>query len=508
MSWRSLVLSLQLAYTIPLRLAAQCPDGSAPPCLQAPARARPPQTRLAVLHFENLSPDTADAYLTEGLAVELTARLGQINRLQIMSRDAVRRARVAETDPMAMGRVLGVTYLVGGSVRRSGGTLRVTVELINAATGVRMWGEQYDRAPTDLLSIEEDIARRVAVAVAGRLLPGESAMLARAPTSNRIAYDHYLRGLVHFSRRVQDPAAVTRSLREFEAAVAADTTFAQAYARIGMAYSQVLGNPSLAGNLSRDTALARAAAATDRALSLDSSIADAWLARGRLSSQRDSQPSAAASAYRRALTLEPNNAEAFNYYGFSILRNLGAIEESRAALTHAVALEPNHPTYLNNLAVATFAARRFDEAQLWWDSALAVAPNAGALNAGRTLAFLALRDTGRALQDARRAESLQPAWPWPKAVIALIALMRGDSGQARAAADQLAAEAAAPDADRGFAVAAVYTALGDQLRALDYLEAVRPQQGYALPLVLSYVFLDPLRSSPRFQRLVEASVAR
>ena len=508
MRWRPFVLSLQLTCSFTVRLVAQCPDGSAPPCGTAPARARAPQTRVAVVHFENLSADTADAYLAEGLAVELTARLGQIHRLQIMSRDAVRRARVAETDPMAIGQVLGVKYLVGGSVRRSGGTLRVTVELINAATGVRMWGEQYDRAPTDLLLIEEDIARRVSVAVAGRLLPGERAALARARTSNRIAYDHYLRGLVHFSRRVQDPAAVTRSLREFEAAVAADSTFAQAYARMAMVYAQFLGNPALAGNVSRDTALSRAAAATERALSLDSSIADAWLARGRLLAQRDSQPSAALGAYRRALTLDPNNAEAFNYYGFSILANFGAVDESRTALTHAVSLEPNHPTYLHNLAIATFAARRFDDARRWWDSALAVAPNAGALNAGRTMAFLALGDTGRALQDARRAESLLPTWPWPRAVIALIALMHGDSGQARAAADQLAAEAAAPDADRGFAVAAVYTALGDQHRALDYLEAVRPQQGHALPLILSYVFLDPLRSSPRFMRLVEGSVAR
>jgi serine/threonine-protein kinase len=462
-----------------------------------------------VLPFDNLSPDSADAYLADGLTEELTARLGQIHRLQVMSRNALRRFHRASSDPVTVGRSLGIAYIVSGSVRRSADRLRVTVELMLATTGVRVWGELYDRGTTDLLVIEEDIARRVAGAVAGRLLPRERAALAAAPTNSRIAYDHYLRGLVHFSRRAEDPRAVIRSLQEFEAAVVIDTSFAQAYARIGIAYCQLaIPNAVVARNVTRDTALARASAAADRALLLDSAIADAWLARGRVLTERDSQPGRSVDAYRRGVALDPNNAEALNFQGLAVLFHFAAIDESRAALARAVALDPNHPTYLNNLAVATFAARRFDEARRWWDSALAVAPNAGPFYAGRAMARLALGDTSGALQDARTSERLVPEWPWPKAVIALGNVDHGDSAQALVIAERLGAADSAPDAVRGLSVAAIFTALGDHEHALDYLERVRPRQGYTLPLVLTYVFLDPLRSNTRFQRLVAESQPR
>jgi tetratricopeptide (TPR) repeat protein len=288
-----------------------------------------------------------------------------------------------------------------------------------------------------------------------------------------------------------------------------DSMYARAYARIGIAYSQLaLRNPQLRSDVSRDTALARAAAAASRALSLDSSLGDAWLAQGRVLAQRDSQPARALDAYRKAVAIDPNNAEAHNFYGFGILVHSGAIEHARSSIATAVVIDPSHPTYLNNLAVANFAARRFAEARQVWDSAVAVAPNTAQLHTGRAMASLALGDTGRAARDTRIAASLQPESRFAKAWIALLDIGRGDSAPAREIAARLAAAQEVPDANLGLMVAAILTALGDRDRALDYLEKVRPQQGYFLPLVLNYVFLDSLRSSPRFQSLVDASRVR
>ena len=150
-------------------LTAQCPDGSPPPCrLTSHASTAPAPNSVAVLYFDNLSADTADAYLAEGLTEELIARLGQLPRLAVKSRAAVQRFRQSGADPLAAARALRVARLVTGSVRRGGNRLRVTVELVRASDGEHVWGDLYDRRDADLLAVEEDITRAVAAAIGGR----------------------------------------------------------------------------------------------------------------------------------------------------------------------------------------------------------------------------------------------------------------------------------------------------------------------------------------------------
>src|SRR5439155_25537792 len=150
-------------------LSAKGPDGSTPPCHGATRPAAPASNSVAVLYFDNLSRDTADAYLADGLTEDIIVRLGQIERLAVKSRNAVKRFRErAAEDPAVLGRSLGVAYLVSGSVRRAGARLRVTVQLVRAADGLQVWGDVFDRSSGELLSIGEENARAVAAAVAGR----------------------------------------------------------------------------------------------------------------------------------------------------------------------------------------------------------------------------------------------------------------------------------------------------------------------------------------------------
>ena len=133
---------------------------------------QPPPNSIAVLYVESLSPDSADASFGEGLTEELIAQLGQNGRLAVKSRSAVRPYRDTPANgPASVGRALGVAYLITGSVRREGDWLRVHVELVRASSGDRVWGEQYDRRRSDLLAVQEEIARAVAGAVGDRLLP-------------------------------------------------------------------------------------------------------------------------------------------------------------------------------------------------------------------------------------------------------------------------------------------------------------------------------------------------
>src|SRR5437667_1301535 len=208
-------------------LTAQCPDGSPPPCrLTSHASTAPAPNSVAVLYFDNLSADTADAYLAEGLTEELIARLGQLPRLAEKSRAAVQRFRQSGADPLAAARALRVARLVTGSVRRGGNRLRVTVELVRASDGEHVWGDLYDRRDAYLLAVEEDITRAVAAAIGGRLQPAERATLAVGPTASPEAYDHFLRGN-HFLL-ARTGGSIARAIEQYEAATRVDPRFADA----------------------------------------------------------------------------------------------------------------------------------------------------------------------------------------------------------------------------------------------------------------------------------------
>src|SRR5438128_12333951 len=301
-------------------LTAQCPDGSPPPCrLTSHASTAPAPNSVAVLYFDNLSADTADAYLAEGLTEELIARLGQLPRLAVKSRAAVQRFRQSGADPLAAARALGVARLVTGSVRRGGNRLRVTVELVRASDGEPVWGDLYDRTDADLLAVEEDIARAVASAIGGRLLPAERATLAVRPTASPEAYDHFLRGN-HFLL-ARTGGSVARAIEQYEAATRLDPQFADAFARMAFGYGLFLEWSWPSPITPRDSLLARAVGAADRALALRPASSDACVARGQLLSVPDlsyrSPPhqDAVLQAFERAIALDPRSAEARHQYG-------------------------------------------------------------------------------------------------------------------------------------------------------------------------------------------------
>src|SRR2546422_989343 len=161
--------------TIAIGVAAAVLGIAAVGLLRSRARAG---NSVAVLCFHNLSRDTADAYLADGLTEEITARLGHLARLDVKSRIASSRyCAKAGYEPTAIGRALGVANLVNGSVRRDGPRLRVTVELVRSRNGDRLWGGEFDRANADLLDIEQDIATAVGSEIAGHLDPTEQASL-------------------------------------------------------------------------------------------------------------------------------------------------------------------------------------------------------------------------------------------------------------------------------------------------------------------------------------------
>lgn len=483
-----------------LLAGAACPDGSPLPCRGLPG---PAPTSVAVLYFDDLSRDTADAYLADGLTDEIISRLGQLERLVVKSRTAVRRYRGVSAEPAALGRVLGVAYFVNGAVRRSRNRVRVTVELLRASSGDRLWGERYDRTDADLLAIEEEIAAAVATGISGRLLPAERVSLAERPTRDPPAYDHFLRGNFFLAQRTQQ--AVVRAINEYDAAARRDPDFTQASARIAYAYALFPFWGWRYGGLPHDSLLARGFALSERAVRRDSTLADAWMAQGLvLAFQGPRTIEAGLKAFQRAIALDEQNAEAIHQYG-AVMEWLGDDSTAANLYQRALALEPERPVTLANLGDLYFRRRRYREAVRWMDSALIMQPGFTGGLERRSLFRLYAGDTAGARLDAETALRIGAgATGAAEAALAMVEAREGDTAGAQARVARLMNElpgsgSLTASVELRFLTRALVVAGHPEL-ALEVLDRVHPRGGHFWLDLQSPVF-DAIRGDPRFRRL-------
>ena len=489
-------------------LHAQCPDGSPPPCRAAVARTLAPNS-VAVLYFDNLSRDSADAYLADGMTEEIIVQLGRVGRLLVKSQAAVRRYR-GEPDPLAVGRTLRVMHLVSGSLRRAGSRLRVNVELTRVQSGDRVWGELYDRDAADLLAIQQDIAQTVATAITGRLLPAERRSLVARPTASPEAYDRFLHGNYFLAQRTV--RSFGRAIEEYEAAVRLDPRFTAALARIAYAHALSMYWGWDVRGVPPESVLARGLAAADRALRLDSMSSDVWMARGYLlTSLHVRTYEGVDAAFARAIALDSANAEAYHQYA-GILTELGRDSSAAVACHHALQLEPDRPITLVELADLSYLTRRFAEARRWLDSALAVDPSFQFAYAFRAAARLHLGDTAGARGDAETAARLSAGLSIPaEALLVLTAVRAGDTTAALTRLDRLlnvnVAERPNRPSQPAYWLSAALVGVGKTERAFEILNRLQPR-GVRLWYYLRYPEFDSVRSDPRFQRLVEESRPR
>ncbi|HEY2804576.1 MAG TPA: hypothetical protein VGI92_01835 [Gemmatimonadales bacterium] len=359
-------------FLIPLltaaRLAAQCPDGSPPPCNRARPRPAAPVLSVAILDFQNLSHDTSDAYLADGVAEEVAERLVRVQRLTVVSRTAVERLPNASTMPTSdLGRALNVSFLVTGSVRRAGGRVRVGVALLRAATGVQGWADQYDRDQGDLLEMQDEIASSVASEITGRLLPAESHALERRPAPNPGAYDAYLKGLAVL--KVHPVAGHSEALPWFARAVSLDSSFADAWGMIGLCDALIhdLTAPAT------DTVIIQGRAAADRAITLAPEGSIGHVALGFVLYRAGYDYAGAEREFRLAIAHDPNSRDAYSGLA-TIYKRQGRWEESIAARMRAITLDPLDPAQPGEMAVVMQYRHRWAETQAWMERVELLAP--------------------------------------------------------------------------------------------------------------------------------------
>jgi serine/threonine protein kinase/cytochrome c-type biogenesis protein CcmH/NrfG len=246
-------------------------DSGRTPASGSAAAAAVSENSVAVLYFENLSGIKEDEYFRDGMTEDVITELSKVKDLQVCPRSAVLAYRDKPATAPQVGEELNVGYVLGGSVRRAGNRLRITVQLVQARTGKSVWAERYDRQIEDVFEVQDEIARRITQALRVTLSPQEEKAIAHRPTSNLQAYDYYLRGKKYMRQYTR--ADLEFAIQMFEHAVSLDPNFALAYA--GLASACGLFHDWY----QRDAQwVERGLAACEQALKLDSQLADALAA--------------------------------------------------------------------------------------------------------------------------------------------------------------------------------------------------------------------------------------
>ncbi len=326
---------------------------------------------LAVLPFENLgSPD--DEYFADGITDEISARLGSLSGLGVISRTSAMQYKRSSKSLPAIARELGVEYILEGTIRweRAGGSSRVRIipRLIREPEDVQLWADNIDRVLQDIFAIQSDIAGRVVASLDIALLGSEKRSLASVPTRNLEAHDLYLQGRFYWNKRT--PQDLTTAVKLFEQAIAKDSTYALAYAGLADCYVLL---PDYAG-VGREY-YAKAEATALKALSLDASLAEAHAALGQ--EKYDNWDwTGAEKEYRRAIELDPNYATAHHWYA-NYLASMKRFEEAMREIKRAHELDPVSRAIMAAWAEIAMYSRDYDQAIAQCRAALEMDPTFG-----------------------------------------------------------------------------------------------------------------------------------
>src|SRR5438067_1788398 len=346
-----------------------------------------PEKSIAVLPFENLSEDKANAYFADGIQEEILTRLAKIAVLKVISRTSTQRYQSKPGNLSEIAKQLGVANILEGSVQKAADQVRVNVQLINALTDAHLWAETYDRKLTDIFAAETEIAKTIAETLQANLSGKEKSAITARPTENSEAHDLYLRGRYFFGKRTVND--FKRAIDYFNQAIAKDPNYAPAYA--GLADSYVL-LPEYSGQRA-DESLPKARWAANKALELDSNLAEAHTSLGLLLFDFGGDLRGAKREFERAIELNPNYAAAHYFLGLNVLAPLGQLDQAIVDLKRAVELDPFSMIMNTNFGLCYILARRYPEAIAQLRKAMELDPNFGQTHVFLGRAFEASGDS-------------------------------------------------------------------------------------------------------------------
>lgn len=419
----------------------------------------PQRLMLAVLPFENLSGDANEDYFADGLTEEMIAQLGQVqpSRLGVIARTSTVHYKHTKEPIAQIGQELGVGYVLEGSVRRGGGRVRITAQLIQAAQQTHVWAETYERSLDDVLGIQREIAERITHSLSIELLPTGSPQ----PTQvNLESYDKYLLGLHELAKGTKE--SVTKAIQHFEDGIAVDPKNARLYSALSSAYDAATTYYNSPAEV-----MPRAKEAALHAVELDPNLASAHVNLGYVHLFFDWDWPAAEKEYRRALEINPSSPEAQLGYA-NYLGTLGRFDEALSRVQQAYLYDPLAVESRNEALWIYYFSGRMPETTEQCRKTIELEPAAGTAYIVLTMAYAQMgkrAETLRAAEDAIRVAN----YPSGNATTASALAQVGETIKAKQVLDRALEQAKRQYVCR-FIVAAAYTELGDNEKALQSLQ--------------------------------------
>ena len=441
---------------------------------------------IAVLPLVNESGDPKDEYFSDGLSEELIAALAQISGLKVIGRSSSFRFKDRKEEPKAIGQKLGVSTLLDGTVRKQGDRVRIVAALVNAADGIQLWTQTFDKELKDIFTVQEDIAKAVAQSLQVKLL-GTQDKPNQIATNSVEAHNAYLQA--HFHRQRGNVEDYRKAFTYFDRAIELDPNYALAYAERAEAWT-------LIGDLTgeRATAYPKARSDAEKAVAIAPALAEAHAALGWVHAFVEWKFAEGLSELQRAKELSPANPIVSDLLARVIVYT-GRMEEAERQAREAVELDPLSAAAQFTLGRVLFYAGKLDEAEAAGRKMAELQPSAASSHRWQLLIAVQRGDGETALREAQ----LEPDDGFRAFGLALARYILGDKKAADAALADLVARGREGLA---YQIAQVYAVRGEKDEAFEWLQIAFDNHDGAMPSLLVDPVLRGLRDDPRYKNLV------
>lgn len=488
-------------------LRIELPKGSYVPVFAGPeiapaAKASPvahalaPATHLLVLPFADHSPNRDQEYFCDGMTEELINALTRVTALRVVAQSSALRLKLEVPDIRELGEQLRVGTIVQGSVRKSGQRVRITVQVIAVENSSYIWSDTYDRQLKDVFAVQEEISRAVVQALRVRLHDDQQDLLGKRYTDNIEAYTLYLRGRQQWNLRSE--AGLRSAIEFFQQAIAADPSYALAYAGLADSYS-LLGNYGL----SLPTAVRASARETaGKALEIDSTLAEAHTSLAHVRATYDWDWEGAEREYEMAISLNPGYATAHHWYAMTMLAPVGRLDESIVEIRRAEELGPISLSISRDYAIILTHRREYNIAIEQCRRTLSLDPNFYSAYWALGMVYEAAGMLTDALAAFQTAVDISGGVPRMWAALGRCHALAGN----RTAALKILASLHSLAEERyvsPFDSALIYMGLGETEQAFAWLEKVYAIRSYELVPIRVDPRFDSLRTERRFSSLLE-----
>jgi adenylate cyclase len=463
---------------------------------KGPSPAHLDKSRIAVLPFANISPNSSDEYFADGMTEELIATLSRIRNLGVIARTSVIRYKGLTKPVTDIGRELNVGTVLEGSVRVAGKKLRITAQLIDVASEEHLWSETYDRELEDVFAIQSDIAKRIAKELKIKLLQSETLRLEKKATRIPEAYSLYLKGRHSLNTRTEK--GLKEAVRHFENAIKHDPDFALAYTGLADAYS-ILASYSLEYIPPRE-GFPKAKTAAEKALAIDPNLAEAHASLGLVRFYYDWDWAGAEAEFKKALELNPGYPQAHQYYA-DFVKSFGRFDEALREMKEALTLDPLSYSANTGIGHVLYLSRQYDKAIDHYRQVVESDPAFVPARLWFGRPYLQKGMFNEAIEQVEEGVKLSRESTVSLATLAQAYASAGRTPDAKKTLEKLLARSTRQYVP-SYWIALVYTSMGKKDEAMKYLERAYHERSSWLVWANIEPRFDSLREDPRFISLL------